>query len=152
MDAPAPDAPPAAKRGRGRPKGSTDKAPRTPRATTSSAPRRTTTASLEKRLGGSITTIGIGVCMFSAPDGEVVVKGAPALAKSLANLADQNPAVKANLERALTAGAWSGVLAAAAPILIGIAANHGVIPANVAKMLDANSANEANEQDVALAA
>jgi hypothetical protein len=149
-----PDAPPqpAAKR-RGRPPGSKDKTPRKTATTApDKAPRttsRTSSASLEKRIGSSLTTVGVGVMMLSPKDGEVIINGVPALAKSLGNLAQQNPAVKANLERALTAGAWSGVLAAVLPIGIGIAANHGMVPESVAKML---STANADESDVAPAA
>lgn len=148
MGEPGPDAPPQpVKRGRGRPPGSKDSKPRvTPVKAADKAPRtapRTTRGgSLEKRIGASLTTIGVGITLMSPKDGETVIAGVPAVAKSLSNLADQNPAVKANLERALTAGAWSGVLAAVLPIGIGIMANHGMVPENVAKMLSSANAEE----------
>ncbi|MFJ7153257.1 hypothetical protein ACIQVT_34510 [Streptomyces sp. NPDC100445] len=133
IESPA-DTPPAApKRGRGRPKGSTDRAPRatTPRA------RKSTTPNLEKRLASSLTTLGTLGCLVSPADGMVVVQGVPALAAALAKLADENPAVRANLERMLTAGAWSGVIAAVVPMVIGIMANHGAIPPAMAAMFGA---------------
>lgn len=131
-----PDTAPAAPRRRGRPKGSTDKAPRTtaPRA------RKSTTPNLEKRLASSLTTLGTVGCLVSPADGMVVIQGVPALAAALAKLADENPAVRANLERMLTAGAWSGVIAAILPIVLGILANHGAIPPNLAAMLGAGPA------------
>ncbi|MFD7908342.1 hypothetical protein ACFV4G_39640 [Kitasatospora sp. NPDC059747] len=125
----APEAPP--KRGRGRPrKDPSDTAPRQ-RTTT----RKPSGAALEKRLGASMTSLGIFVSLASPADGMVVLEGVPALAAALSKLAEENPAVKANLERALTAGAWSGVIAAALPILVGILANHGAVPKNIASML-----------------
>ncbi|WP_129286724.1 hypothetical protein [Streptomyces sp. GZWMJZ-114] len=118
-------------RRRGRPKGATDKAPRK---------RTAPTASLEKRLAASLTTVGTVAALVSPADGMVVVQGVPALASALARVADENPSVKANLERMLTAGAWSGVLAALMPIVIGVMANHGAIPSGLASMLGAQAA------------
>jgi hypothetical protein len=139
MDAPAPP-PPAAdaapRRGRGRPKGATDKAPRK----TATAQKRASTASLEKRLGGSLTTLGTFACLASPADGMVLIEGAPNLAAALSKLADENPKVKSNLERMLTAGAWSGVIAAVLPMAVSIAANHGMLPAPVAAMLRGQAA------------
>lgn len=132
LDVPAePDEPP--KRGRGRPKGSTDKAPRAtaPRA------RKSTTPNLEKRLASSLTTVGTLAAIVSPADGMVVIQGVPGLAASLAKLAEENASVRQNLERMLTAGAWSGVIAAVVPMVLGIMANHGAVPANLAAMLGA---------------
>lgn len=128
------DTPPASPKRRGRPpKAAADKAPR---ATTRTA-RKSTTPNLEKRLASSLTTLGTLGCLVSPADGMVVVQGVPALAAALAKLADENPAVRANLERMLTAGAWSGVIAAVVPMVIGIMANHGAIPPAMAQMFGA---------------
>lgn len=135
IEAPA-DTPPAAPKRRGRPpKNAADKAPRatTPRA------RKGTTPNLEKRLASSLTTLGTLGCLINAADGMAVVQGVPALAAALAKLADENPAVRANLERMLTAGAWSGVIAAIVPILLTIMANHGAIPPAMAAMFGATA-------------
>jgi hypothetical protein len=137
IEAPAADTAPAAPRRRGRPKGSTDKAPRT---TAAPRARKSTTPNLEKRLASSLTTLGTVGCLVSPADGMVVIQGVPALAAALAKLADENPAVRANLERMLTAGAWSGVIAAVLPIVLGILANHGAIPPHLAAMLGAGPA------------
>jgi hypothetical protein len=67
----------------------------------------------------------------------VVVNGVPALAAALAKLAEENPSVRENLERMLTAGAWSGVIAAVLPIVLGICANHGMIPAQLGALIGA---------------
>jgi hypothetical protein len=136
IEAPS-DTPPATpRRGRGRPKGSTDKAPRATASTPRTA-RKSTTPNLEKRLGSSLTTLGTLGCLVSPNDGLIVLQGVPALAAALAKLADENPAVRANLERMLTAGAWSGVIAAVVPIVIGIMANHGAMPPAMAAMFGA---------------
>lgn len=126
---PAPDSPPAKRRGR--PPGSGDKAPRKSAA----APRKASVPNLEKRLGGSLTTLGTMACLVSPADGMAVIQGVPALAASLAKLAEENASVRSNLERMLTAGAWSGVIAAVVPIAVSIAGNHGLLPAHLAAML-----------------
>jgi hypothetical protein len=120
------------KRGPGRPrKNPADKAPR-PAPAAGSRPRP---ASLEHRLTASITTMGTMVGMVHMPDGLVIVSGAPQLSAALARLAAENPAVKQGLERMLTAGAWSAVLAAAVPIVAGLALNHGMLPGEFASVL-----------------
>lgn len=129
------DSAPTEPRRRGRPKGSTDKAPRA--TARSSSARKSTAANLEKRLASSLTTLGTVGCLVSPADGMVVIQGVPALAAALAKLAEENPAVRANLERMLTAGAWSGVIAAVVPIVVGIMANHGAVPAQMAAMFGA---------------
>lgn len=141
MDAPAPPPPPADEKPRarrGRPPGSGDKAPRK----TTTTRKSTSTVSLEKRLAGSITTLGTVTCLVSPADGMVVLNGATPLAQALAKLAEENPSVKQNLERMLTAGAWSGVIAAVAPIAIGIAANHNLLPPGVAGLFGQATAPE----------
>ncbi|MFG3244838.1 hypothetical protein [Streptomyces sp. NPDC048157] len=140
MDAPPPpppaDSAPQQPKRRGRPPGSTDKAPRK----TAASARKASTPSLEKRLAGSLTTVGTMACLVSPADGMTIVQGVPALAASLAKLAEENASVRANLERMLTAGAWSGVIAAVVPIAVGIAANHNLLPAHMAAMLGAGPA------------
>jgi hypothetical protein len=137
MDAPPPappaDSPPAKRRGR--PPGSGDKAPRKSAAST----RKASVPNLEKRLGGSLTTLGTMACLVSPADGMTIIQGVPALSASLAKLAEENASVRANLERMLTAGAWSGVIAAVVPIAVGIAANHNLLPAHLAAMLGAQA-------------
>lgn len=127
----------ARKAAKARDKETTPKAP-----ATKPAPRR---APLEARLSGSIATLGTAVVVAGAAssstavqaDGMLIVEHGPNVAHALAELAKDNPAVAAALERMLTAGAWAGVITAVTPIVIGIAANHGAIPAGLAGMLAA---------------
>lgn len=108
------------------------------------APRR---ASLEQRLAGAIASLGTGVAVAGAmtseavkADGLLVVEHAPNIAHALDGLAKDNPAVAVALERMLTAGAWSGVIAACTPVALGIAANHGMLPKAVLDQLGAAEA------------
>jgi hypothetical protein len=110
-----------------------------PKATTS-APRK---ATLEKRLTGALVSVGGMVAASSAltgsqaigADGVLIIEHSENVAKAISRVADENPQVKAALERMLSAGAWSGVVVAVLPIVLGIAANHGAIPPQFAAML-----------------
>lgn len=106
---------------------------------TKPAPRKST---LEKRLTDNL--VGLGTVVAAAggmvnpaltADGILITQHAAAVAKALDKVAADQPAVKAALERTLTAGVWSGLVAAMAPLAIGIAANHGLLPAGIAEAL-----------------
>lgn len=99
-------------------------------------------ASLETRLAANIAGLGTVVAATGGmvspafvADGVLVVEHSANVAKALAKVADDQPQVKAALERALTAGVWSGLIAAVLPLAVGIAANHGAIPSHLATML-----------------
>lgn len=119
-------------------KASTPKAPKAAKP----PPRR---APLEDRLASSLATVGTAIVVAGAgtgsqavqADGMLVVAHAPNVAHALDQLARDNPAVAAALERMLTAGAWSGVIVACTPIALGVAANHGLLPQAVLDMLTA---------------
>lgn len=109
---------------------------------TQKVPRR---ASLETRLAGSLTSLGTVVAVaggVSSPavqaDGVAIVQHAPAIAAALDKVAKDDPRVAASLERMLTAGVWSGLVAALVPLAMTIAANHGAIPAHLLNLLSAN--------------
>lgn len=115
----------------------TDKAP-----TSKAAPRK---ASLETRLTGSLVTLGMVTAatggMVSpafAADGVLITQHAANIAAALDKVAQDQPQVKAALERMLTAGVWSGLVAAVLPLAVGMAANHGAIPPHFAAMLGAD--------------
>ncbi len=110
-----------------------------PKATTS-APRK---ASLEKRLTNAFCSVGGMVAASSAltgsqpiaQDGVLIIEHSANVAAAISRVADENPQVKAALERMLSAGAWSGVVVAVLPVVLGIAGNHGVLPPGFAAML-----------------
>lgn len=115
-----------------------DKGPKAP-----ATPRK---ATLETRLTGQLVSIGTGVAVAGAmlspafqADGVLIVQNAGNVAKALDKVAQDQPQVKAALERMLTAGVWSGLATAMAPLVLGIAANHGMVPASVAAMLGAQA-------------
>lgn len=116
-----------------------DKQPKQAKA----APRR---APLETRLCGSLTTIGTLVAAagsVSSPavgaDGVAIITHAPDIAAALDKVAKDDPRVAAALERMLTAGVWSGLVAAMLPLVLAIASNHGAIPPHIAAFLGAGA-------------
>lgn len=105
-----------------------------------STPRK---ASLETRLTGAMVTMG-GTIMAGAAlagsqplqqDGLVIIEHSATMAAAISKVADQDPRVKAALEKMLTAGVWSGVAVATLPVALGIAGNHGLIPPGLAALL-----------------
>lgn len=107
-------------------------------------PRR---ASLETRLQGSLATIGTAVMVSGSmtseaitKDGLLIVQNAPNIAAALDKVAKDDPRVAAALERMLTVGTWSGLIAAVLPVAVGIAANHGAIPGHVAALFGTEAA------------
>lgn len=118
--------------------GKTDKAPKTGKP---SAPRK---ASLETRLTGNLITLGTVIAAtggMTSPavtaDGVLICQHAPNVAAALDKIAKDDPRVAAALERMLTVGTWSGLVAAMLPLVLGIAANHGAIPPGIASLLGA---------------
>lgn len=109
-----------------------------PRATTP-APRR---ADLETRLQTQLATIGLvvsGVGGMTSPavqaDGILIVSQSATVAKALADVAKNDPKVARILERTLTVGTYGALAGALAPLAIGIAANHGMVPRETAAAL-----------------
>lgn len=98
-----------------------DKAPRTPPAT-----KRPT--SLRAQLEESIAGIGLLVFVVNQADGQLIIAGAPKQARALDQLAKENPAVRGALERLLRTSTYAQLAMAFAPTLLGIAANHGLVP------------------------
>jgi hypothetical protein len=119
----------------------TAKADKSPK--TQTLPRK---ATLETRLTGQLVGLGTVVSvtggMFSpafAADGILITEHAANVAKALDKVAQDQPQVKAALERMLTTGVWGGLIAAMMPLAVGIAANHGALPAGVAAMVGAQA-------------
>lgn len=106
---------------------------------TSSTPRK---AALETRLTDNFVALGAVLAatggMMSpalAADGLLITQHAASVSAALTKVADQQPAVKAALERMLTAGVYSGLVTAVLPLAIGIAGNHGMLPAGLVSAL-----------------
>lgn len=111
---------------------------RKPRAAgADTAPRAVRPTSLKAQLKDTITTIGTMVLFLSPADGQAIIAGAPAQADALDALAKKNPAVRRALEGLLTASVYGQLIAAFAPTVLTIAANHGKVPPVVASLAGA---------------
>lgn len=124
-----------------KPKG--DTAPSSPTSDTKPKPKRKRKASggrrkaLKAPLTELISTLGIGVCVVNAYDGQRILAGAEDLAAALDKVAKEQPAVQRALEAVVTGSTWGSVALAAAPIIIPICANHGLIPPATAELVGA---------------
>jgi len=93
------------------------------------APTKPRQAALKPRLEAAYVTAGTLVCFVNAGDGQAIIASAGACAEALDELAKQDPRVRAALDKMLTGGAWSKVLAAHLPIALALVTNHGLLPA-----------------------
>lgn len=97
---------------------------------------------LDKRLTTALVSVGgmvAGLSMVTGSeplkaDGLVIIENSANMAEAINRLADEDPRIKAALERMLSAGAWSGVLAATLPVVLAIAGNHGMVPPQLASL------------------
>lgn len=122
------DAPPKAKKGPGRPKGSTNKkkaATGSKAAPTESASIRTLRAQLEEILTGPAFLFEMQGEPWPA---QHVDQRGKVLAKELADLASRNPEFKARLERLLEGGENTKLIIAAAMYIAPLAIYFGVLP------------------------
>lgn len=110
------------------------------KATPATAPRR---APLEGRLATSFVSLGTAVMATGhmvgseavKADGLLVVQQSADLAAALDQVAKGDPRVAKALERMLTVGTYGALIGAVTPLAVGIAANHGLIPGQVAQQL-----------------
>jgi hypothetical protein len=88
-------------------------------------------ARLTAALQGQLTMVAVTTMAFNRYDGMCIMNGSENLARSLVQVAEQNPKVRKALENMVTAGAWAGVATAVAGIAIPILANHNVLPSDL---------------------
>jgi hypothetical protein len=81
---------------------------------------------LKTRTEEFIGSIALGVSVFDFQDGAIIMESAEEMAEAWSNLADQNPRVKATMERVLTGGAWGGVIMTHGSVIVRIAQNHAL--------------------------
>lgn len=110
---------------------------RAPRKRADAAPRAPRAPALKGRIESFLVSAGALVLLFNPRDGQAIIAGAPKQAAALDQLAKENPAVKRALERMLTASVYGQLVAAFAPTVLTIAANHGAVPPIVAQLVGA---------------
>jgi len=64
-----------------------------------------------------------------AADAAALIEGAPAVGAAVGQLAEQRPEVAAALDRMMTVTPFGALIAAVLPLVMQLAANHGVVPA-----------------------
>lgn len=79
---------------------------------------------LSVSLPGMYSTLGAFVCMVDVPCGTAIIESADDCAKSLIEVAKNNPKVANALLKLMEGGAWGGVIVAHAPIIMAIAVHH----------------------------
>ena len=104
------------KRGRGRPKGSTN------------ASKLLPVGEIEEGITQFLSLLGMGVSFVNSYDGSVIIKQANPVAKSIAGMAAKDKKIHAQLTKALRAGSYAAVATATVPIAFAIGANHGFLP------------------------
>lgn len=132
-----------------------DKAPSSSRSSSSSKRQ----AALNTRLTDALVGLGLGVRGIGAvtgselldADGVLIVKQGPAIGDALTRVAEQDPKVRAALERVLTVSVYGQLLSAVLPLAVGIAANHGMVPPQLAVFAGADP-GVAEQLDQAVAA
>lgn len=88
------------------------------------------------------TTLGMGLTFLNPADGILLIEHGENCAKSLNELAKTNSAVYSALDKLCTGGAMGAVMMAHAPIIMGIMANHDLMPNFGAKDDDKDSTNQ----------
>lgn len=96
-----------------------------PRAETRTPRKGSLESRLNEFLGAASIPFAVAGDNYSA---QIVAARSPALAKSLAELANENAAVKRVLNRIMEGSAWGGVAIASLSIILPICQHHGLIP------------------------
>lgn len=89
---------------------------------------------LRRQLEQNFMMLGMGLMLINEYDGKVVVKNAPEMSAALIGIAETSPKVKRILQGMMKTGTFAQFAMAFAPVVVPIAANHGVVPVEVAMM------------------
>jgi hypothetical protein len=85
---------------------------------------------LKPRLQQAYETLGTVVGLISVPDGEAILAHSESCAAAVTEWAEQDPRVRAALERMLSGSVLGKVVVAHLPIVMAVGMNHGLIPAS----------------------
>lgn len=137
--------PPTAKRkqpsGAQRRKAAAAKAPGvSPPAAKKSAPPRPTKRDYRQGIEGLFQTVALPLAFVpvtGARDAYTIATYAPGVAEALNDLAGQQPAVAAALDKLMAVGPYGALIGALVPMAVQLAHNHNAIPVDVAVKLGA---------------
>lgn len=114
----------------------------------SSRPTGTRTAPLERRLAQSFTSIGVLViALGDNVCGTAVVENAQMNAANVKELCDQNPKVRAAVEKMMEGGMYGKVFFGFAVTLLPVLRHHNLLPFAVGNALDKQEEHAANEEN-----
>lgn len=139
----APDARPKrtrAPRKRAPRKPAADRKPRAPAASAS-------LPALRVQLEQAITGIGLAVFIVNQRDGQLIMDGAKPQSLALESLAKENPAVRDALLKLMKTSVYAQLAMAFAPTVLGLAANHGMVPPIIGMLVGANPPAQKYEPD-----
>jgi hypothetical protein len=94
---------------------------------------------IEKNLTETLLMIGSVVGMVDEYDGAIIVGGSPRLASAIAKKAEQDPRLKAMLEKWMTTSGWAEIAIAAGAMAFPIAVHHGLFPSGLIGVDDATT-------------
>lgn len=83
---------------------------------------------VEDALKGYLSGLGFIVTIVNPADGAVLAEGTDAVARAIVNLGKKNKGWRKTLERMATPGQYGELIFALTPIIIGLCANHGLLP------------------------
>jgi len=83
---------------------------------------------VEKILSGYLDTLAMGVTLINPADGAVIASGSNAVAHELVELGRVDKTVRKWLEKLSTPGKYGPLTLALFPIVLGIMANHNLLP------------------------
>ena len=97
-------------------------------STKGKAPSWPGAAGVEAALNKYLATLAFGITLVNPEDGIVIAEGGPAIAHELVEIGKVDKKFRAKLELLCKPGKYGGLLVATAPVVIGIAANHNLLP------------------------
>lgn len=101
---------------------------------------RTTNVNLEPEIQAMFGVIAMAVSFYNQKDGMVILQNSAQMATAWAELARTNPHVAKVLKTMTQGSAWGGVAMATLPVVIGIMANHEMMPEELAVMTQPQAA------------
>ncbi|MHB1357049.1 MAG: hypothetical protein ACYCZF_13860 [Anaerolineae bacterium] len=120
-----------------------DKAPKRPRQSSKNTKTKwPAAAAVEAALNSYVSGAGMIITMVNPVDGEIIAENSAGVIKELIELGRVDRKLRKVLERLATPGKYGPLMVACSPIVIGIAANHNLLPQFIFKTQTPESEEE----------
>lgn len=96
---------------------------------------RISDAKLKEALDAALVGMGAGLMIFDPYCGGVLVLRGPMMSDALVDVAKVNPRVRKALQSFAQTSTWGGLAGAAAAVAVPILAHHGLLPADLGKLM-----------------